>query len=78
MQRRCGNTTYAADWPLVMSLPWDQGWGAGTLSAINPVAARAFYDDLFSLSSRTELAMGAFTQDFLDFQVCELYTIYSG
>ena len=56
----CGNTTFAADWPLVKSLQWDQGWGSGVLSAVAPVAARAFYDALFA--RRVELSMGAFTQ----------------
>ena len=53
---QCGNTSYAADWPLVHSLYWNQGWGYGTLSAIAPVAARAFYDELFG--RKAELGMG--------------------
>lgn len=65
---QCGNTTYAASWPLELSLYWDQGWGAGVLSAIAASSSEAFYAQLFE-SGRGALAMGAFTQDFLDFQV---------
>jgi len=62
---QCGNSTYAAQWPLVESLYWDQGWGAGVLSAVAGPSSRAFYDGLFAdLSTQ---GMGSFTQDFLDF-----------
>ena len=63
---QCGNSTYAAQWPLVESLYWDQGWGAGVLSAVAGPSSRAFYDGLFAdLGAQ---GMGSFTQDFLDFQ----------
>ena len=63
---QCEDTTYSEDWPLVTSVYWDQGWGNGTLSAISPVAARAFYDQLFA--RKAELGMVGYSQDFLDFQ----------
>jgi hypothetical protein len=64
---QCGNSSYATDYPLVDSLYWDQGWGAGVLSAVAGASARAFYDALFARLA-AEQAMGSFTQDFLDFQ----------
>ena len=64
---QCGNTTYAADWPLEMSLYWNQGWGSGVLSAIAAASSEAFYTQFFA-SARAGLALGSFTQDFLDFQ----------
>jgi hypothetical protein len=63
---QCANTTYAAQWPLELSLPWDQGWGRGTLSAIAANASLAFFTQLFA-TLRAQ-GMGSFTQDFLDFQ----------
>ena len=63
---QCAESTYSSVWPLMYSLHWDQGWGAGTLSAIADSAAEAFYADLFTRLSAQ--GMGSFTQDFLDFQ----------
>lgn len=62
----CGNTTYADAWPLEMSLYWNQGWGEGVLSAITANASLPFHTDLFAQLKAQ--GMGAFTQDFLDFQ----------
>ena len=63
---QCGNSTYAGTWPLEMSLYWDQGWGKGYLSAVAGNASKDFYAAMFAdLKSQ---GMGAFTQDFLDFQ----------
>jgi hypothetical protein len=56
----------SGEWPLHASIYWDQGWGAGVLSAVTSDAARAFYDDLFR--RLLEDGMSSFTQDFLDFQ----------
>ena len=63
---QCANASYADSWPLVDSLFWDQGWGAGVLSAVSGASSRAFYDDLFA-QLRAQ-GMASFTQDFLDFQ----------
>ena len=63
---QCGNSTYAGEFPLVESVYWDQGWGAGVLSAVAGTSARAFYADLFARLAGQGL--GSFTQDFLDFQ----------
>jgi len=63
---QCANASYAAQWPLVDSLFWDQGWGAGVLSCVAGASSRAFYDDLFARLAAQ--GMSSFTQDFLDFQ----------
>jgi hypothetical protein len=34
---QCGNTTYGDQWPLEMSLYWDQGWGSGEMGVIGTV-----------------------------------------
>ena len=63
---QCVDSSYAAQWPLVDSLFWDQGWGSGVLSAVAGASSRAFYDATFA--SLKAQGMAAFTQDFLDFQ----------
>jgi len=63
---QCANASYAAQFPLVDSLYWDQGWGAGVLSCVAGASSRAFYDDLFARLAAQ--GMSSFTQDFLDFQ----------
>ena len=63
---QCDNSTYASQWPLELSLPWDQGWGKGVLSAIAANASQAFYSATFAALKAQ--GMGSFTQDFLDFQ----------
>lgn len=62
----CGNTTYASQYPLELSLYWDQGWGKGVLSAIAANSSLDFYRNTFA--SLKAQGMGSFTQDFLDFQ----------
>ena len=59
---QCANTTYAADWPLTYSVHWDQGWGAGVLSAIGGGVdtSRSFYTSLFA--NLTAQGMATFTQ----------------
>jgi len=63
---QCDNTTYASQYPLELSLYWDQGWGKGVLSAIAANASLDFYRTTFAALKAQ--GMGAFTQDFLDFQ----------
>ena len=62
---QCGNTTYAAQWPLEQGMPYDAGWARGQLSQIAAGASLAFYSQLFATLKAQ--GMATFTQDFMDF-----------
>lgn len=62
---QCGNTSYAAQWPLEMGMPYDAQWAQGQLSQIAAGASLAFYSQLFAALKGQ--GMATFTQDFMDF-----------
>ena len=64
---QCGNASYTSEWPSVYSVAWDQGWGAGVLSAVAGDSSELHYASIFA-EMRSINNVISFTQDFLDFQ----------